>query len=135
MFLKSTPINIPQQPQSIIPRLSSRQGDHAAPRLVAHRARSPWFDTKALSKDFQPRSRSFASFSPTLTRSLGAARAPLLNPARGFSSRKELQSQTEAKQRVLLGLHHNLSIDLTFEALQNQDPFLQYSFMTQAQSD
>ena len=43
-------LNILQKPQSIIPRLSSSHSDHAAPRLVALRARSPCFDTKALSR-------------------------------------------------------------------------------------
>ena len=90
------------------------------------RARSPWFDTTLLLQSLEQR----LSAPRGSLRSSWAQLFPDPDPQpwrcpaphRGFSSR-ELQSQTEATlgKRVLLGLQHNLSIALTFEALQTHE--------------
>ena len=82
----------------------------------------PWADFQQ-----QGRAGSFVSFSPTLTRSLGAARAPLLHRAARFLLSRIAKSERgqAGLQRVLLGFQHNLSIALTFKEMQNWEPFLQ----------
>ena len=108
------------------------KSDHAAPRLVApghlgltHTAPT----TPQCSKDFQQEQeqegRAGSSWAQLfLDPDPQPWRCPSLVSPLLLANCKVRRWRGQAGQRVLLGLQHNLSIALTFEALQTQEPFL-----------